>query len=47
MGSVGRGRAGIDGNPDDNGTLLDIPSVGDSEEAGGVYGVAPLHGRAD
>ena len=50
MGSVGRGRVGIDGNPDDNRTespLLDVHSVGDSEEAGGVDGVAPLDGGVD
>jgi hypothetical protein len=51
MGSVGRGRVGIDRNPDDNGTertLLDVISVGDSEEVGGgVNGVAPLHSGVD
>ena len=50
MGSVGRGRVGIDRDPDDNGTespILDVLSIGDGEEAGGVDGVTLLHGGVD
>ena len=40
----------MDGHPDDGGTkgpVLDVLSLGDSEKADGIDGVAPLDGGAD